>query len=202
MGAISDGLLSKLRDRLEGEIERDPVPAAILAMAKTREGKPITKRDTKALEEQFPGVSFYLKIQSWGLEFEWWQRNTTDRAHLSMDERVRLQHKDLFPHYNNRGGLKVARNVAGVKRWESESWIIVENARYYSARDERNVKRAALLTPGPQATALAKCAQLIEAFALIRQELKETIEANEIDQAEYIMRDMLKELTGEDIKLW
>ena len=199
--------LQVLRGALGGEMERDPLPAAIAKRCAERAGKPITKKDTEALREQFPGVNIYIQKQMYGTTIGWYRHD----AHESDADRPAWW--TSVPTYGNSGSIQVSRARSGIIRWPTVEELTysgdtkyvdgtastLSNARYFSARDERNAERQALLA-GP--SGLERAAQIVDAMVMLRAELVGEIEASGLDQAKYIISKMLNHRTGEEFRLW
>ena len=182
------------------ETERDPIPAAIARMCAARAGKPITKRDTAALETEFPGLHASIKRDGTS-RIQYWTAVSVDRDG-SVHGTARLQdvhsswvldangdsirdvqgcadqvalHSLGVPRGSDCWGVKVsaAYNAGGVLRWPTLNELHDMNPSHYSARDERNAARAESLSRIASDSAdLANVARLVDEINLMAQELR------------------------------
>ena len=71
-GSTLEALREAALKLARAETETDPVPEAIERMCAARVGKPITKRDAAALEEQFPGLDVRITRDDFGTKISYW----------------------------------------------------------------------------------------------------------------------------------
>lgn len=114
---------SRLRDMIQAKMEDTATPDAILAYLKTREGKPITKRDVDKLKESLGDSTIYLSTRYGMTHLEW------GNYHASGGRKG--------------GSLLLAYQDKNVRI--DSSFVEAMNACYYAAARERNAQRAAVL---------------------------------------------------------
>ena len=191
--------LAKLRAYLTNGMELDPVPNAIAARAAERAGKPITKRDADALEAQFPGMHFSLKVDKFDCSIEWYCAPV-----IGDPEGKKAQER--WPHspksYQSAGTiyLKAATQTwTGEKltgtRWPTAEALKTKNARYFAAKDARNAnRRASLLQGSAESQHLENVANHVDA-ALAQQAKLVRVRENAGDllsEADYAIDQILK----------
>lgn len=184
-------ILQRIKDKLNAEMEIDPIPDVILNYAKQRQGKPINKRDRAALTAMYDNsIVFFLGKSAYSTTIKWWGQYSGKAA------------PNGVPYYDNARDIKISSETNYAK-WNNPDLIKADNQWCYSARDERNAKRLKLLESlSPENNALTKVSQLVEALVMTRNELKAFFEDEGCDQSRYIVKDIIKDLCGEEIRFW
>lgn len=170
----------QIRDRLASEFETDPMPEMIAAIARTRAGKPVTKRDADALMGQKPIRHVRIARRLGWTEIEW----------CSYHKPEGYEHE--VPDWHNAKTMIIAwteRNAV----WPTEAELRAKHACYFSAKDERNAERDALLKPrkSGENDPIARAARAIAKIREARAELAAV--SDYPSQLHYIVRDMIKE---------
>jgi len=177
--------LDRLRDAARAlaakELETDPVPAEILNLCTLRAGKPITVRDTAALEAALPGLRASIQKSYSGTAITWYaspDRYDRDHQHHVPDVGGRALIAAGCPsHYNNSGTIYLDRARRSA-RWPTVEELKERNARYYASRDERNAERVAALDAlAGTSRSITDAAALIESIDLMTRELAATLES-------------------------
>lgn len=162
------------------ELDHDPVPAALLEIAKLRQGKPFTKRDIAAIEARFPRLRIIRRRDSWidTVDLEWWVDVDVDRQTGKVEGRGATEadragsvalYRQGVPRYENRRSVKIS--TAHSNLWESPQYIRDNNRWAYEAKDEAkdaaNAERRATLdalATGKVTGALVQAADALDAI--------------------------------------
>ena len=182
------------------EYETDPVPAAILAYASKREGKPVTKRDTDVIAAMFPGLNVTIHRDDWGTEICYYigghlgmtdgkpgftdfvgfddQRNEI-RDQTLPGKRTALAELGIPYRWDSRHAIKIRQSKwsdpnggSGVTRWPDSEQIQAWNQWAFGAREARNAERdqAVAYVAGPND--LARIAALVDELTCMAGELR------------------------------
>jgi hypothetical protein len=187
---------------VDGETERDPVPAAIESMCRARQGKQVLDKHLDGIRAQFPGL--YLtrtKDKNSGeIKIDWWVRPLTSnvwdakqRKHVEVideptkewdpkraaDQRAAIELvRRGVPQFNRAWGIVVRRGdwaspPAGPAYWPTVEELREWNPQHYKFREERNAAReSGRAKLETSATDLEKIATLVDELNLIAGELR------------------------------
>ncbi len=209
----SKSTLDALRDAARllatSEMETDPIPDAIAAHCARQSGKPLTKRDTDALEKAYPGLRCSIR-KSYTCSIDWYAH--PDRYNKAKDchepdpgaialiaSGVPSDYKTAGSIYFDTGGNGNTTNI----RWPTVADLKERNARYFSARDKRNAARKEALSTaldGSHANTshLARLAALIDQVNLMSQEISGSLDTMpaEVTRVTHTMLKMALERMG------